>query len=364
MTVNSPVSYSFLHRGREGNDVMDFKIDELSGGPGTSVVNNKFTRRVTTGTSWIRYSGSQATEVEAGKTYRFSYTSISPTGGNGNLLDDASFGIDQDGDGLTDSVETNTGTYISANNTGTNPSNPDSDNDGLKDGEEVITYGTNPLLEDTDVDGAPDGDEVTAGTNPKDSASAPNLPIAYNDAFTAKLVVGMTTKVTTASLISNDKYSSIPEDDRGVTFVSAQPTSSGGASIRIKGGWLIYQPSSSARIGTSDTFTYTVSNGIKTATGTVTVSLVAPNYEAEVAIDRVSGSQVYFSAMPGMTFEVQGASQPGTGATWTTIAGPNSGNWTSGADGRLVVTDPAAVGSGSRFYQFRWVPGTVSLPTF
>jgi hypothetical protein len=170
MTVNSPVSYSFLHRGRDGDDVMDFKIDELSGGPETSVAKNKFTRRVTTGTSWVRYSGSQATTVEARKTYRFSYTSISPTGGSGNLLDDASFGIDQDGDGLTDSVETNTGTYVSANNTGTNPSNPDSDNDGLKDGEEVVTYGTNPVSADTDSDGAPDGVEVTAGTNPKQNS--------------------------------------------------------------------------------------------------------------------------------------------------------------------------------------------------
>jgi autotransporter-associated beta strand protein len=164
MTVNSPVSYSFLHRGREGNDVMDFKIDELSGGPGTSVVNNKFTRRVTTGTSWVRYSGSQATEVEAGKTYRFSYTSISPTGGNGNLLDDASFGIDQDGDSLLDYEEITLGT---------DPLDFDSDNDGLKDGEEVVTYGTNPLLVDTDSDGAPDGVEVTAGTNPSQESSLP-----------------------------------------------------------------------------------------------------------------------------------------------------------------------------------------------
>jgi hypothetical protein len=199
MTVNSPVSYSFLHRGREGNDVMDFKIDELSGGPGTSVVNNKFTRRVTTGTSWIRYSGSQATEVEAGKTYRFSYTSISPTGGNGNLLDDASFGIDQDGDGLTDSVETNTGTYISANNTGTNPSNPDSDNDGLKDGEEVITYGTNPLLEDTDVDGARDDVEVAAGTNPNEESSLPKPVISIQPVSITNTVGGGVTFSVTAT---------------------------------------------------------------------------------------------------------------------------------------------------------------------
>jgi hypothetical protein len=199
MTVNSPVSYSFLHRGRDGSDVMDFKIDELSGGPGTSVVNNKFTRRVTTGTSWIRYSGSQATEVEAGKTYRFSYTSISPTGGNGNLLDDASFGIDQDGDGLTDSVETNTGTYVSANNTGTNPSNPDSDNDGLNDGEEVVTYGTNPVSEDTDGDGAPDGVEVTAGTNPKQNFSLPKPVITSQPVSITNTAGGSATFSVTAT---------------------------------------------------------------------------------------------------------------------------------------------------------------------
>ena len=198
MTVNSPVSYSFLHRGRDGSDVMDFKIDELSGGPGTSVVNNKFTRRVTTGTSWIRYSGSQATSVEIGKTYRFSYTSISPTGGNGNLLDDASFGIDQDGDGLTDSVETNTGTYVSANNTGTNPSSADSDNDGLNDGEEVITYGTNPLMADTDGDGAPDGVEVTAGTNPKQNSSLPKPVITLQPVSITNTVGGGVTFQVTA----------------------------------------------------------------------------------------------------------------------------------------------------------------------
>jgi hypothetical protein len=183
MTVNSPVSYSFLHRARDVSvdineiDVMDFKIDELSGGPGTSVVNNKFTRRVETGTSWVRYSGSQATTVEAGKTYRFSYTSISPSGGSGNLLDDASFGIDQDGDDLLDFEELALGT---------NPLDFDSDNDGLNDGEEVVTYGTNPLLADTDGDGAPDGVEVTAGTNPKQNSSLPKPGITLQPVSIAR----------------------------------------------------------------------------------------------------------------------------------------------------------------------------------
>jgi hypothetical protein len=126
--------------------------------------------------------------VEAGKTYRFSYTSISPTGGSGNLLDDASFGIDQDGDSLLDYEELALGT---------NPSNPDSDNDGLKDGEEVITYGTNPLLADTDGDGAPDGVEVTVGTNPKQNSSLPKPAITLQpESITNTVGGGVTFSVT------------------------------------------------------------------------------------------------------------------------------------------------------------------------
>jgi hypothetical protein len=198
---------------------------------------------------------------------------------------------------------------------------------------------------------------VSAGTL---TVYDPDLPVPGPDAFAAKLAAGMTTKVTLASLLTNDRPSANLADARTVTLESASLTSTGGASIRVKGGWLIYQPSDLARNGTTDTFTYTVSNGgTKTATGTVTVSLVTPNYVAEVAIDRVDGNKVYFSVMPGMTFEVQGTSELGTGATWTTIAGPNSGNWTSGADGRLIVTDPAAVsavGAVSRYYRFKWIP--------
>jgi hypothetical protein len=37
--------------------------------------------------------------------------------------------VDSDGDGLPDSVETNTGIYVSKTNTGTNPNNPDTDGD-------------------------------------------------------------------------------------------------------------------------------------------------------------------------------------------------------------------------------------------
>jgi methionine-rich copper-binding protein CopC len=56
----------------------------------------------------------------------------------------ALFAIDSDNDGLDDSVETNTGTYVSPTNTGTNPNNPDSDGDGAGDWYEVAIIDVAP----------------------------------------------------------------------------------------------------------------------------------------------------------------------------------------------------------------------------
>lgn len=88
----------------------------------------------------------------------------------GNWSEETSFalGVDTDADGLCDSVETNTRIYVGATNTGTNPRNPDSDGDGLMDGEEVMEFGTNPTLGDSDGDGLTDWEEIkTHLTDPK-----------------------------------------------------------------------------------------------------------------------------------------------------------------------------------------------------
>jgi MYXO-CTERM domain-containing protein len=50
---------------------------------------------------------------------------------------------------------------------GTDPLNPDTDGDGLNDGDEV-DRGTDPLDPDSDDGGVPDGAEVNAGTDPLD----------------------------------------------------------------------------------------------------------------------------------------------------------------------------------------------------
>jgi hypothetical protein len=72
---------------------------------------------------------------------------------------------DTDGDGLTDGDEVRV--Y------GTDPTRADTDGDGLTDSEEVRRYGTNPLDPDSDGDGFPDGIEVAAGSDPRDPRSVP-----------------------------------------------------------------------------------------------------------------------------------------------------------------------------------------------
>ncbi|MCB2204903.1 OmpA family protein [bacterium] len=76
---------------------------------------------------------------------------------------------DSDGDGLLNSEE---------RELGTDPNNPDTDEDGLKDGAEVHSHSTNPLLADTDGDGLKDGTEVL------DANSNPLLPDTDGDGLT------------------------------------------------------------------------------------------------------------------------------------------------------------------------------------
>lgn len=69
---------------------------------------------------------------------------------------------DDDLDGLSNSRELELNTL---------PDRADSDQDGLRDGDEVNRYGTNPLKPDSDGDGLKDGDEVAAGLDPNNSDS-------------------------------------------------------------------------------------------------------------------------------------------------------------------------------------------------
>jgi hypothetical protein len=60
----------------------------------------------------------------------------------------------------TESEEPSEPTPTGDQQIGTDPTNPDTDEDGLNDGEEVNTYNTDPTNPDTDEDGLSDGEEV------------------------------------------------------------------------------------------------------------------------------------------------------------------------------------------------------------
>jgi hypothetical protein len=302
MTVGTTVSYSFLHRGRSGTETIEFRIDRLVGGPGSAVEANFFNRQVSTGNgAWVRYRGTPVGTVQAGKTYRFSYSSIFPDGGSGNLLDGASFEIDRDADGLTDSVETNTRMYVSANNTGTDPLDFDSDDDGLKDGEEVVTYGTNPLSADTDSDGAPDGVEVAAGTNPSQESSLPKPGITLQPvSITRTSGEGVTFSVTATNPAGSP------------SALTYQWYKNGEAILTGTNPNLIILPLTIAEAGN---YTVVVSNSYGAVTSNIaslTVNKATPIITAPTATPIAYGQTLAFSTLSGGVASVAGS------FVWTT----------------------------------------------
>ncbi|MBN1267946.1 MAG: PEGA domain-containing protein [Kiritimatiellae bacterium] len=83
-----------------------------------------------------------------------------------NPVDPSDAALDADLDGLSNLDE-----YL----WGTDPHSTDSDGDGLTDGDEVNTHGTDPALPDTDLDGLDDKYEIDNGTDPRDADSNNNL---------------------------------------------------------------------------------------------------------------------------------------------------------------------------------------------
>jgi hypothetical protein len=86
--------------------------------------------------------------------------------GGGSIVGPSTDTSDLDFDGLTDMEE---------GQLGTDPEKPDTDADGLPDGEEVMILSTNPLLPDSDADTFADGIEVASHSDPLEANSIPTM---------------------------------------------------------------------------------------------------------------------------------------------------------------------------------------------
>ncbi len=179
--------------------------------PSTALNTVGATTQLTVTASYASGSPQNITQASTGTQYNISNTAIATVSANGLVTAVATgnaviqavnegsqglimiqvvlSGIDSDGDGIPDDAEIRMGLnphdptdalldpdHDGLNNlqeylAGTDIHNPDTDGDGLTDGQEVLIYKTNPLVADTDGDGIPDGLEVQEGTNPLDPKS-------------------------------------------------------------------------------------------------------------------------------------------------------------------------------------------------
>lgn len=115
--------------------------------------------------------------------------------------------LDSDDDGLPDCVETNTGIFLGPEDTGTDPFNPDTDGDGLRDGEEVLgtetgidllALGASPLRRDllveydwfdSDYDCGPHSQRPTAAVMQRVAAMFAAAPVSNSDGSTGINVI-------------------------------------------------------------------------------------------------------------------------------------------------------------------------------
>lgn len=156
-------------------------------------VNNTATKPVSSSASVnsVKESADQTTNIQipteapAVSSSTVSSTEVSASMNNDKILFGES--VDTDRDGLDD---------VREKQVGTDPRNPDTDGDGLSDGDEVIIWKTNPLNPDTDGDGYTDGSEVFHGYNPLGPGKLFNVPSSTKNISTSTVKSNSSTVIT------------------------------------------------------------------------------------------------------------------------------------------------------------------------
>lgn len=173
-----------------------------------------------------------------------------------------------------------------------------------------------------------------------------NRPPVPSDPDAAGRFANRSVKILAQKLVMNDADA----DSDPLTLTAVSATSANGATLRITGAWVIYQPPTG--FNDTDTFNYTVSDGRGgAATGTVTV-IVQPDPGAVtmnvLQLETLSGSgytRIVFVGIPGRTYSIQ-ATDSLSPAAWTTLD-----TAVAGGDGIYEFVDTDAPNHVSRFYR-------------
>ncbi len=166
-------------------------------------------------------------------------------------------------------------------------------------------------------------------------------PVIVAGAGSLSMGVGASGKFTTASLLAL----ATGGEGRALSLVSVQATTTaGGGTVSIAGGWVTYQPA--ANFNGADSFTYTITDGFQTVTGTVNV-IVSNGIGQTVNILGITpqgaGNQLVALGIPGRTYRWQTSSNL---TTWTNLGSA----LVCPASGVITQTDPGPLPP-TRFYR-------------
>lgn len=218
---------------------------------------------------------------------------------------------DPDGDGLTNLQESQFNT---------DPYTADSDGDGLNDGAEVNTHGSDPALSDTDLDGLDDGYEVANGTDPADADSNDNF---INDGAVVQLGLGtniawnlLLTESFETSTRTNWTHRSInaayPNDLWHLSQVDLDPNTSGVTYLNDRSPNVSYRFANDTNMGTNASANYSLGKLLQAA-------LISPYIEATNASNLYMAWNEYFETEPNWD-RVSVQARGGENTNWFTVS--------------------------------------------
>ena len=161
---------------------------------------------------------------------------------------------------------------------------------------------------------------------------------------------GVSGKLTTASVVAAATGGSAPLTVSGVQ----SGFTAGGGTVSLVDGWIVYQPA--AGFTGADSFTYTLTDGVQSTSGTITVVVstgAGTTFNMVGIPPEGDGRRIVALGIPGRTYKVQYTSDL---ANWTDLGSPQ----TCGNNGVISILDPGPLPP-NRYYRVVETTAVLSL---